>query len=87
MEQLQLVTGGNSAIGLTTAKEFVGDGAYVFITGRRENVLTKAVQEITCNRYGSLLARIAHLAYYYGQAALAARGPRIDTGVNQGLAD
>ena len=29
------VTGGNSGIGLTTAKQFVNQGAYVFITGRR----------------------------------------------------
>ena len=28
-----LVTGGNSGIGLATAKEFVNEGSYVFITG------------------------------------------------------
>jgi NAD(P)-dependent dehydrogenase (short-subunit alcohol dehydrogenase family) len=44
--KVALVTGGNSGIGLATAKQFVADGAYVFITGRRESELTKAAQEI-----------------------------------------
>ena len=47
--KVALVTGGNSGIGLATAKEFVAEGAYVFITGRRENELSKAVQEIGSN--------------------------------------
>jgi NAD(P)-dependent dehydrogenase (short-subunit alcohol dehydrogenase family) len=44
--KIALVTGGNSGIGLATAKQFVTEGAYVFISGRRESELTKAVQEI-----------------------------------------
>ena len=44
-----LVTGGNSGIGLATAKEFVNEGAYVFITGRRESELAAAVKEIGKN--------------------------------------
>jgi NAD(P)-dependent dehydrogenase (short-subunit alcohol dehydrogenase family) len=41
-----LVTGGTSGIGVATARRFVDEGAYVFITGRREPELTKAVKEI-----------------------------------------
>ena len=44
-----LVTGGNSGIGLATAKQFVTEGAYVFITGRREPELAAAVKEIGRN--------------------------------------
>ena len=44
--KIALVTGGNSGIGLATARQFVHEGAYVFITGRREPELTAAVQEI-----------------------------------------
>jgi NAD(P)-dependent dehydrogenase (short-subunit alcohol dehydrogenase family) len=44
-----LITGGNSGIGLATAKEFVNEGAYVFITGRRDPELAAAVKEIGRN--------------------------------------
>ena len=44
--KVALVTGGNSGIGLATAKAFVNEGAFVFITGRREPELAAAVQEI-----------------------------------------
>ena len=43
--KIALVTGGNSGIGLATAKRFVYEGAYVFITGRRDSELTTAVKE------------------------------------------
>src|SRR5258708_38232313 len=41
--KIALVTGGNSGIGLATAKRFVTEGAYVFITGRRDSELAVAV--------------------------------------------
>jgi len=44
--KIALITGGNSGIGLATAKRFVNEGAYVFITGRRDSELTTAVKEI-----------------------------------------
>jgi NAD(P)-dependent dehydrogenase (short-subunit alcohol dehydrogenase family) len=50
--KIALVTGGNSGIGLATAKQFVNEGAYVFITGRREAELATAVKEIGRNATG-----------------------------------
>ena len=50
--KIALVTGGNSGIGLATAKQFVNEGAYVFITGRREPELAAAVKEIGRNVTG-----------------------------------
>src|SRR5437879_3845404 len=47
--KIALITGGNSGIGLATAKQFVEEGAYVFITGRREAELSKAAKEIGKN--------------------------------------
>ena len=47
-----LVTGGNSGIGFATAKQFVEEGAYVFITGRREAELAVALKEIGRNVMG-----------------------------------
>lgn len=47
--KVAVITGGSSGIGLATAKRFVAEGAYVFITGRREAELTKAVDEIGSN--------------------------------------
>jgi NAD(P)-dependent dehydrogenase (short-subunit alcohol dehydrogenase family) len=47
--KVAVITGGNSGIGLATAKRFVKEGAYVFITGRRQAELDKAVAEIGSN--------------------------------------
>jgi NAD(P)-dependent dehydrogenase (short-subunit alcohol dehydrogenase family) len=44
--RIALVTGGTSGIGLATAEAFVREGAFVFITGRRESALAAAVKEI-----------------------------------------
>src|SRR5438034_3301034 len=50
--KIALITGGNGGIGLAAAKQFVNEGAYVFITGRREQELAAAVKEIGRNVTG-----------------------------------
>jgi NAD(P)-dependent dehydrogenase (short-subunit alcohol dehydrogenase family) len=47
--KVAVITGGSSGIGLATAKRLVEEGAYVFITGRRQNELDSAVKEIAEN--------------------------------------
>jgi NAD(P)-dependent dehydrogenase (short-subunit alcohol dehydrogenase family) len=44
-----VITGGSSGIGLATAQRFVDEGAYVFITGRRQSELDAAVKQIGKN--------------------------------------
>ena len=50
--KVAVITGGSSGIGLATAKRFVEEGAYVFITGRRQSELETAVREIGQNVTG-----------------------------------
>lgn len=50
--KIALVTGGTSGIGLAAAQKFVNEGAYVYITGRRQNELDKAVNQIDKNVTG-----------------------------------
>src|SRR6187399_218419 len=45
-DKVAVITGGNSGIGLATAQRFVAEGAYVFITGRRQSELDAAVKQI-----------------------------------------
>jgi len=44
--KIAVITGGTEGIGLATAKLFVKEGAYVFITGRRQKELDEAVKAI-----------------------------------------
>ena len=48
--KVALITGGTEGIGLATAKLFVKEGAYVFITGRRQKELDEAVKAIGSQR-------------------------------------
>ena len=47
--KVAVITGGSSGIGLSTAQQFISEGAYVFIIGRRQNELDTAVKQIGKN--------------------------------------
>ncbi len=59
--KIALVTGGTSGIGLATAQRFVKEGAYVFITGRRQAELDAAVNKLAGNAIG-IRSDISNLA-------------------------
>src|SRR5713226_2127368 len=67
--RIALITGGNSSIGLAAAKEFVSEGAYVFIAARRDPELTAAVKEIGRNVTGVQgdVANLGHLDCLFAQ--------------------
>ena len=50
--KIAIITGGNGGIGFARAKQFVNEGASVFITGRRDPELAGAVKEIGRNVTG-----------------------------------
>ena len=60
--KVAVVTGGNSGIGLATAQRFVSDGAYVFITGRRQGELDAAVKQIGENNVIGIQGDVSNLA-------------------------
>ena len=67
--KIALITGGNSGIGLATAKLFANEGAHVYITGRREAELSAAVKEIGKNVTGVQgdVAKLADLDRLFAQ--------------------
>ena len=62
-----VITGGTSGIGLAAAKLFVKEGAYVFITGRRQKQLDEAVKAIGSNVTGIQgdVAKLTDLDHLY----------------------
>ncbi len=76
--KIALVTGGSSGIGLATAKRFVSEGAYVFITGRRQPELDAAVKLIGSDVTGirSDVSNLADLDRVY--AAIKSGKGRLD---------
>ena len=50
--KVAVITGGNSGIGLATAKDFIAEGASVIITGRNKEAINKAVNELGNDAYG-----------------------------------
>src|SRR6266852_5507407 len=67
-----VITGGTDGIGLATATLFVQEGAYVFITGRRQKELDEAVKAIGANVSGVQgdVAQLADLDRLYQTVAM-----------------
>src|SRR5438105_14586920 len=86
--RVALVTGGTEGIGLAIAKLFVEEGAYLFITGRRQRELDEAVKTIGDNVAGIQgdVANMADLDRLYENIGRA-KG-RIDVlGANAGVGE
>lgn len=59
--KVTVITGGNSGIGLATARRFVQEGAHVYITGRRQTELDEVVKE-TGNNITGVQGDVSNLA-------------------------
>jgi NAD(P)-dependent dehydrogenase (short-subunit alcohol dehydrogenase family) len=60
--KVAVITGGSSGIGFATAQRFISDGAYVFITGRRQNELDAAVKQIGKENVSGVQGDVSNLA-------------------------
>ena len=61
-DKVAVITGGNSGMGLATAQSFVAEGAYVFITGRRQSELDAAVKQIGRNNISGVQGDVSNMA-------------------------
>jgi NAD(P)-dependent dehydrogenase (short-subunit alcohol dehydrogenase family) len=73
--KVAVITGGTTGIGLAAAKLFVKEGAYVFITGRRQKELDEAVKAVGSNVTGVQgdIAKLTDLDRLYEIVATNAR--------------
>jgi NAD(P)-dependent dehydrogenase (short-subunit alcohol dehydrogenase family) len=85
--KVAVITGGTTGIGFAAAKLFVEEGAYVFITGRRQRELDAAVKAIGSNVTGVQgdVAKLADLDRLY--AAVKAKGKLNIVFANAGIAE
>ena len=85
--KVAVITGGTTGIGLATAKLFVEEGAYVFITGRRQKELDHAIQAIGNNVTGVRgdIAKLSDLDRLY--EAVATKGKIDIVFANAGVAE
>src|SRR5258708_3636186 len=85
--KVAVITGGTTGIGLATAKLFVKEGAYVFITGRRQKELDEAVKAIGRNVTGVQgdIAKLTDLDRLY--EIVAAKGTIDIVFANAGVAE
>ena len=83
-DKVAVITGGNSGIGLATAKRFVEEGAHVVITGRREKELKEAAAFIGRNvtTVAGDVSRLEDLDRLYAVVFLASDESSYITGVD-----
>ena len=60
-EKVAVITGGNSGMGLATAKRFVAEGAHVVITGRRQDQIDIALKEIGSSKAIGVQGDVANM--------------------------
>jgi NAD(P)-dependent dehydrogenase (short-subunit alcohol dehydrogenase family) len=61
--KIALITGGSDGIGFATAQQFIIEGAaHVFITGRRQDALDKAVKQLDSNKVTEIQGDASNIA-------------------------
>src|SRR5712675_543867 len=85
--KVAVITGGTTGIGFAIAKRFVDEGAFVFITGRRQNELDEAVKDLGNNVVGVRgdVSKLQDLDSLYG--TVKAKGKIDDLVANAGIGE